>query len=378
MSFADRPSYRTAAPMTDFDARALAASLAEILGSDRVLHGPEARRRHPGDMSWLTYVHAQHGRPLNGQDVVASPRSTREVADVLKLAARLKVPVTPAGGASGVQGAANATCGGILLDLRSMTRVRNLDRRSLTCTVEAGMIVKTFEEQLERPGAELHALSGIGGMGEHRRLRRGQGLRRAFDQVRHDPGSRAVGRGGAVRRGRRPVARAAPTRRRAGADPAVRRKRRHARRRHRGHGAAPSSSGAPEVRGVPLRRSRARDRGRPAHHDERRASRRDAPVRQGGCDPQPGARGDGGARRRDDDRHVRRRPPDAGGRRGGGLPRHLRRRGRPRAPGRHRRVVVGQALRLLSTRRTRPSCRRSGARWTWRRTSRASRPSTGT
>ena len=152
MSFADRPSYRTAAPMTDFDARALAASLAEILGSDRVLHGPEARRRHPGDMSWLTYVHAQHGRPLNGQDVVASPRSTREVADVLKLATRLKVPVTPAGGASGVQGAANATCGGILLDLRSMTRVRNLDRRSLTCTVEAGMIVKTFEEQLNAQG----------------------------------------------------------------------------------------------------------------------------------------------------------------------------------------------------------------------------------
>ena len=152
MSFTDRPSYRTAAPMSDFDARALAASLAEIVPSDRVLQGPEARRRHPGDMSWLTYVHEQHGRPLGCQDVVVSPRSTREVAEILRLATRLKVPVTPQGGASGVQGAANATCGGILLDLRTMARVRHLDRVSLTCTVEAGMIVKAFEEQLNVQG----------------------------------------------------------------------------------------------------------------------------------------------------------------------------------------------------------------------------------
>jgi alkyldihydroxyacetonephosphate synthase len=152
VSYIDRPSYRTAAPRSDFDSRALAAELVEIVGPEHVLQGSEARRRHPGDMSWLTYIHTHYGRPLSCQDVVATPRSTLEVAAILKLASRLSVPVTPVGGGSGVQGAANATCGGILLNLAELTRVRHLDRRSLTCTVEPGMIVKTFEDQLNAQG----------------------------------------------------------------------------------------------------------------------------------------------------------------------------------------------------------------------------------
>jgi alkyldihydroxyacetonephosphate synthase len=152
VSFIDRPAYRTSAPRSDFDARALAAELATIVGPQHVLHGPEARRRHPGDMSWLTYIHAHHGRPLNCQDAVATPRSTQEVAAILKLASRLRVPVTPVGGGSGVQGAANATRGGILLNLAEMNRVRHLDRKSLTCTVEPGMTVRTFEDQLNAQG----------------------------------------------------------------------------------------------------------------------------------------------------------------------------------------------------------------------------------
>ena len=152
MSFIDRPAYRTAAPRSDFDSRALAAELIAIVGSERVLQGSEARRRYPGDMSWLTYIHAHHGRPLSCQDVVVTAKSTQEVAAILKLASRLHVPVTPAGGASGVQGAANATCGGILLNLAEMNRIRHLDRTSLTCTVEPGMIVKTFEELLNLQG----------------------------------------------------------------------------------------------------------------------------------------------------------------------------------------------------------------------------------
>ncbi len=145
-------AYRRSVSRSEFDSRALAAELAQLIGHERVLQGPEARRQHPGDMSWLTYIHAEHGQPLNCQDVVATPTSTQQVSAILKLAARLRVPVTPVGGASGVQGAANASCGGILLNLRAMNRVRHLDRKSLTCIVEPGMIVKAFEEQLNTQG----------------------------------------------------------------------------------------------------------------------------------------------------------------------------------------------------------------------------------
>ena len=144
--------YPVTGSRSEFESRALAAELGAIVGADRVLVGPEARRRHAGDMSWLTYIHAHHGQPLARHDVVATPVSTREVAAIMQLASRLGVPVTPVGGASGVQGAANATCGGILLDLSAMNKVRRLDRKSLTCVVEPGMNVKAFEEQLNAQG----------------------------------------------------------------------------------------------------------------------------------------------------------------------------------------------------------------------------------
>nr|MBP6778152.1 FAD-binding oxidoreductase [Piscinibacter sp.] len=144
--------YPVTGSRSEFESRALAAELGAIVGADRVLVGPEARRRHAGDMSWLTYIHAHHGQPLARHDVVATPVSTREVAAIMQLASRLGVPVTPVGGASGVQGAANATCGGILLDLSAMNKVRRLDRKSLTCVVEPGMNVKAFEAQLNAEG----------------------------------------------------------------------------------------------------------------------------------------------------------------------------------------------------------------------------------
>ncbi|MFO1301336.1 MAG: FAD-binding oxidoreductase [Burkholderiaceae bacterium] len=144
--------YPAASSRTDLDTRALAGELSQIVGRERVHAGVAARRRHPGDMSWLTYVHAHFGRSLACQDVAVAATSTRDVSEIMRLASRLGVPVTPVGGASGVQGAANANCGGILLDLRAMKQVRHLDRTSLTCTVEAGMIVRDFEDWLNAQG----------------------------------------------------------------------------------------------------------------------------------------------------------------------------------------------------------------------------------
>ena len=51
-------------PLSDLDVRAMAVGVAQVTSPDRVWHGAEAQRRYPGDMSWLTYVHAHYGRPL--------------------------------------------------------------------------------------------------------------------------------------------------------------------------------------------------------------------------------------------------------------------------------------------------------------------------
>lgn len=138
--------------MSDAQVVAAANELARIVGMERVLCGADARQKHRGDQSWLTHIHAHFGQPLNRPDLSVAPATTQEVSAVMKLAFQRGIPVTPVGGASGVQGAANANCGGILLDLSRMNRVRDVDLSSLTCTVEPGIIVKPLEEQLNAQG----------------------------------------------------------------------------------------------------------------------------------------------------------------------------------------------------------------------------------
>jgi len=143
---------RPGQPLDDATLSELTAGLERIVGVANVFRGDDARRRFPGDMSWLTAIHAHHGDPLARQDVAVSPATTDEVSGILRLASRLSVAVTPAGGLSGVQGAANATSGGILVDLRRMARIRRIDRSSLTCEVECGAIVSEFEKRLNAEG----------------------------------------------------------------------------------------------------------------------------------------------------------------------------------------------------------------------------------
>jgi len=138
--------------MTDAEMRALVTALGKIVGPANVLDREAGRQRIIGDMSWLTISAAAAGNQLSRQDAVATVATTEQVADILRLANALKVPVTPFGGGSGVQGAANADRGGVLLSLRGMNRIRSIDERSLTCVVECGCIVSELEAELNTRG----------------------------------------------------------------------------------------------------------------------------------------------------------------------------------------------------------------------------------
>ena len=138
--------------MNDSEMKSLVEALGKIVGPAHVLDRVEGRKKFIGDQSWLTYVHAHYGKPLSRQDAVVTPHTTEEVSQIVKLANKLKVPITPMGGGSGVQGAADATRGGIMLNLREMTKIRHMDKKSLTVTVEPGYNCKAFEEYLNKLG----------------------------------------------------------------------------------------------------------------------------------------------------------------------------------------------------------------------------------
>jgi alkyldihydroxyacetonephosphate synthase len=83
------------------------------------------------------------------------PGSVEEVSRVMKLALEHKVPLTPVGAGSGVCGGAIPVKGGIILDLKRLARLREVNARNLTCEVEAGMIGQPLEDALNRQGLTL-------------------------------------------------------------------------------------------------------------------------------------------------------------------------------------------------------------------------------
>ena len=88
-------------------------------------------------------------------DVVARPTSTEEVAAVVAACNAARVPVTVAGGRSGVCGASVPVFGGLVLDTTALAGVVSVDEESGVVEVLPG----TFGPDLERELQESHGLS---------------------------------------------------------------------------------------------------------------------------------------------------------------------------------------------------------------------------
>jgi alkyldihydroxyacetonephosphate synthase len=86
---------------------------------------------------------------------VALPGSAAEVADVLRLCTEHRVPVTAAGGRSGVNGASIPVHGGIVLDTTGLAGIIDVDGVSMTVDVKPG----TFGDAFERDLRDHHGLT---------------------------------------------------------------------------------------------------------------------------------------------------------------------------------------------------------------------------
>ena len=80
--------------------------------------------------------------------VVARPSSTEQVALVLALCDTEVVPVTAAGGRSGVCGASVPVFGGVVLDTTGLDRIGTVDATSGVVEVDAGVFGPDLERHL--------------------------------------------------------------------------------------------------------------------------------------------------------------------------------------------------------------------------------------
>jgi D-lactate dehydrogenase (cytochrome) len=111
--------------------------------------GPQGFIADPAGMA--PYLREERGLWHGAARLVARPRSTEEVAAVVRLCAEARLPIYPQGGNTGLCGGAvpDADGRGIVLSLGRMNRVRALDAVNFAITVEAGVILAELQRAAE-------------------------------------------------------------------------------------------------------------------------------------------------------------------------------------------------------------------------------------
>jgi alkyldihydroxyacetonephosphate synthase len=104
----------------------------------------------PVAMAW-----ALDGRVAGLADVVARPSSVGEVAAVVAICNEARVPLTTAGGRSGVTGASVPVHGGVVLDTTGLSGIVSVSDTDLVVDVRAG----TFGDDLEHALQDEHGLT---------------------------------------------------------------------------------------------------------------------------------------------------------------------------------------------------------------------------
>jgi len=124
----------------------IVAQLRDIVGEKHVLYGDPDRMVDYGHDEVAGEEHAHM------PDVVVLPASASEIAELMALANRERVPVTPRGAGSGLSGGAVPVYGGILLSVERMNQILEVDRENLVVVVQPGVITNEINELVQEYG----------------------------------------------------------------------------------------------------------------------------------------------------------------------------------------------------------------------------------
>src|SRR3982751_1166567 len=102
-------------------------------------------------------VRDQHGRDgspydTTPPDCVVFPTTRAEVAEVVRLCARYRVPVIAYGAGTSIEGHIMAVEGGVTVDLSRMNNVIAVNGEDLTASVEAGVTRKQLNAEIKHTG----------------------------------------------------------------------------------------------------------------------------------------------------------------------------------------------------------------------------------
>lgn len=140
----------------------LEAELESVVGPDGFRSVDADCLCYSVDYYWVPRVWFDRDMPMPKPQWVVMPRTAQQVADVLRIANRYKLPVVPWGGGSGSQGGALPVQGGIVLDMKRMNSIVHFDEKSLTVTAQTGIIQQDLETWLQqRDCSMMHFAASI-------------------------------------------------------------------------------------------------------------------------------------------------------------------------------------------------------------------------
>lgn len=114
-----------------------------ITDKDRLIFGEEIPKEYLSDAL---------GRRKGTAEVLVFPLSTQEVSSLLSYAHANQIPVMPRGAGTNLVGSTVPIQGGIILDLSRMNRVLELDKDTMTLTVEPGILLRDVQSYVEEKG----------------------------------------------------------------------------------------------------------------------------------------------------------------------------------------------------------------------------------
>jgi D-lactate dehydrogenase (cytochrome) len=147
--------------ITRRDPNAIEAAVAALAAKfgNRLVTSRAVREQHANTTSWIA------NEP---PDAVVFPQATEDVQDIVRICAKLHVPVIPFGTGTSLEGHINAPYGGVSIDFRDMNRVLAVNAQDLDCVVEPGITRKQLNEHLRDQGLffplDPGADASLGGM----------------------------------------------------------------------------------------------------------------------------------------------------------------------------------------------------------------------
>jgi glycolate oxidase len=88
-------------------------------------------------------------------DIVVVPHNTDEMVQIVRVALKHRLPVTPFAGGTGMGGGVVAWKGGIMVETKGMNKVLEIDHDNMSVTVQAGITIWELNENLVAHGLWL-------------------------------------------------------------------------------------------------------------------------------------------------------------------------------------------------------------------------------